>query len=154
VVDQLGRTPVPAGKLCFEITETAAVANLSKAIQFIRTLKEYGCRFALDDFGSGMSSFAYLKNLPVDFLKIDGNFVRDMARDPIDRAMVTAIHQVGSVMGIRTIAEYVENGEIHAALREIGIDYVQGYGIARPQSLADALRANAAHAVAGLTRAG
>jgi Amt family ammonium transporter len=145
---------VPAGKLCFEITETAAVANLSKAIQFIRTLKEYGCRFALDDFGSGMSSFAYLKNLPVDYLKIDGNFVRDMARDPIDRAMVAAIHQVGSVMGIRTIAEYVENGEILAALREIGVDYVQGYGIARPQPLADVLRTSAAHAAAGLTRTG
>ncbi|MGB5475202.1 MAG: EAL domain-containing protein [Gammaproteobacteria bacterium] len=154
MVDQLDRTRVPAGKLCFEITETAAVANLSKAIHFIRTLKEYGCRFALDDFGSGMSSFTYLKNLPVDFLKIDGNFVRDMARDPIDRAMVTAIHQVGSVMGIRTIAEFVENEEILAALREIGVDYAQGFGQSRPEPLEDILRSNAEIGAASTSHAG
>jgi diguanylate cyclase (GGDEF)-like protein len=153
VVDQLERTRFPAGKLCFEITETAAVANLSKAIHFIGTLKEYGCRFALDDFGSGMSSFAYLKNLPVDFLKIDGNFVRDMARDPIDRAMVTAIHQVGSVMGIRTIAEFVENEDILVALREIGVDYAQGFGMSRPEPLEDVLRSSAKPGIAGAPRA-
>jgi len=153
MVDQLGRARVPTGKLCFEITETAAVANLSKAITFIRVLKEYGCRFALDDFGSGMSSFTYLKNLPVDFLKIDGNFVRDLARDPIDRAMVAAIHQVGSVMGIRTIAEFVENDEILAALREIGVDYAQGFGISWPQPLEDVLRSNVMPGAAGSSRA-
>ena len=143
VVDQLARTRIPEGKLCFEITETAAVANLSQAIDFISILKKYGCRFALDDFGSGMSSFTYLKNLPVDFLKIDGNFVRDMARDPIDRAMVAAIHQVGNVMGIRTVAEFVENEEILVALREIGVDYAQGFGVSRPQRLDDILRSYA-----------
>jgi len=143
MVEQLDYTGVPAGKLCFEITETAAVANLSQAIHFIGILKQYGCRFALDDFGSGMSSFTYLKNLPVDFLKIDGNFVRDMVRDPIDRAMVAAIHQVGNVMGIKTIAEFVENEEILAVLSDIGVDYAQGFGISRPQPLADMLRSNA-----------
>jgi EAL domain-containing protein (putative c-di-GMP-specific phosphodiesterase class I) len=148
VIDHLGRSRVPADKICFEITETAAVANLSQASHLIGILKEYGCRFALDDFGSGMSSFAYLKNLPVDFLKIDGNFVRDMARDPIDRAMVAAIHQVGHVMGIQTIAEFVENEEILAALREIGVDYAQGFGISLPQRLEDILRSNAEAATA------
>jgi diguanylate cyclase (GGDEF)-like protein/PAS domain S-box-containing protein len=148
VVDQLGRSRVPADKICFEITETAAVANLSQASHLIGILKEYGCRFALDDFGSGMSSFAYLKNLPVDFLKIDGNFVRDMARDPIDRAMVAAIHQVGHVMGIQTIAEFVEDEEILAALREIGVNYAQGFGISLPQRLEDILQSNAEVAAA------
>jgi diguanylate cyclase (GGDEF)-like protein/PAS domain S-box-containing protein len=140
VEQQLRDWQIPANRICFEITETAAVANLSKAIRFIRHLKEYGCRFALDDFGSGMSSFAYLKNLPVDFLKIDGNFVRDIANDPIDRAMVAAIHQVGSVMGIRTIAEFVEDEDIRQALSEIGVDFAQGYGIHRPQTLAELMQ--------------
>jgi diguanylate cyclase (GGDEF)-like protein/PAS domain S-box-containing protein len=153
LVDQLVRNRVPAAKLCFEITESAAIANLSKAIHFITVLKEYGCRFALDDFGSGMSSFTYLKNLPVDFLKIDGNFIRDMARDPIDRAMVAAIHQVGNVMGIRTIAEFVENEEILAALREIGVNYAQGFGISRPEPLEDILHANAASIAVNSSRA-
>ncbi len=122
-------------KICFEVTETAAIANLSSAIRFLTVLKDLGCRFALDDFGSGMSSFAYLKNLPVDFLKIDGLFVKDIVDDPVDLAMVKSIHDIGRAMGKLTIAEYVENEAILEKLREIGIDYAQGFDIGRPQPI-------------------
>ena len=125
---------VPHSAICFEITETAAIANFAKATNLIRELKALGCGFSLDDFGSGMSSFGYLKHLPVDHLKIDGAFVRDIAIDPIDRAMVEAINKVGQVMGIRTIAESVEDPETLAILKEIGVDYAQGFGIARPEA--------------------
>ena len=135
IVSEARRSHVPISKICFEVTETAAVANLSKATKFIQALKKEGFQFALDDFGSGMSSFGYLRNLPVDYLKIDGNFVRGVADDEIDYAMVSAIHQVGAVMGLKTIAEFVENEVIISALRDIGIDYVQGYGIAYPDLL-------------------
>ena len=124
---------VPYAAICFEITETAAIASFARATQFIHELKMLGCGFALDDFGSGLSSFGYLKHLPVDYLKIDGVFVRDIADDPVDRAMVEAINKVGKIMGITTIAESVENAETLAILREIGVDYAQGFGIARPQ---------------------
>jgi len=126
---------LPAGTLCFEITETAAIANFSKAIKFIKQLRSLGVLFALDDFGSGLSSFAYLKNLPVDFLKIDGAFVRDIIVDPIDCEIVKSIHKLATVMGIKTIAEFVENEQIHELLVDIGVDYVQGYGIAKPRPL-------------------
>ena len=99
-----------------------------------------GCCFALDDFGSGLSSFAYLKTLPVDFLKIDGRFVKDMINDPIDRAMIDAIHRIGHLMGIRTIAEWVENEAILEELKVIGVDYAQGYGIAQPSQFLEAMR--------------
>lgn len=128
---------IPPGMVCFEITETAAIANIASANYFIRTLKQAGCLFSLDDFGSGLSSFAYLKNLPVDYLKIDGAFVRDLADDPVDFAMVQAINQVGQVMGLRTVAEFVENERILERLRVIGVDFAQGYGIARPRPLLD-----------------
>ena len=128
----LDETGVPACCLCFEITETAAIGNLAHALLLIEPLRKRGCRFSLDDFGSGMSSFSYLKQLPVDYLKIDGIFIRDIARDPIDRAMVVAIHQIGKLMGLRTVAEFVENDEILRELRLIGIDYGQGYGLSRP----------------------
>ena len=126
---------VPAGVICFEITETAAIANLDAATRFIGELKHLGCRFSLDDFGSGLSSFAYLKNLPVDYLKIDGSFVRDMETEAIDCAMVAAIQQLASVIGLKTIAEFVENDGILNKLAEIGVDYAQGYGISRPMPL-------------------
>ena len=135
LIHRIRASGVPAQKLCFEITETAAVTNLSAAIRLIRELKQLGCRFALDDFGSGMSSFGYLKELPVDYLKIDGAFVKDILSDPVDRAMVTAICDIGHVMGVRTIAEFVESDAIREVLQEIGVDYVQGYGVAWPQLL-------------------
>jgi diguanylate cyclase (GGDEF)-like protein/PAS domain S-box-containing protein len=136
--DKLAEFRIPEGMISFEITETAAIANLSSANHFIRTLRQAGCRFSLDDFGSGLSSFAYLKSLPVDYLKIDGAFVKDLADDPIDRAMVEAINQIGHVMNLKTIAEFVESDAIMDCLREIGVDYAQGYGVSRPVPLADA----------------
>ncbi|WP_160287832.1 EAL domain-containing protein [Pseudomonas knackmussii] len=119
--------------ICFEVTETSAIANLVSATQFIHDLKGLGYRFSLDDFCAGMSSFVYLKHLPVDYLKIDGSFIKDMLADPIDRAMVQVINQIGHVMGKRTVAEFVESAEILEVLREIGIDYAQGYHLGRPQ---------------------
>ena len=139
VEQQAAESGAPLANVCFEITETAAISNLSAAGHFFSALKPRGCQFALDDFGSGLSSFAYLKNLPVDYLKIDGGFVRDMARDPIDHAMVEAIHRVGHVMGLQTIAEFVEDEAIIERLRAIGVDYGQGYGLGKPRALDDLL---------------
>lgn len=126
---------IPPEKICFEITETVAIANLNKAAQLIRELRAMGCRFALDDFGSGMSSLAYLKHLPVDHLKIDGSFIKDIVNDRIAASMVEAINSIGHVMGIKTIAEFVADETILDKVKEIGVDYAQGYAIAPPQPL-------------------
>ena len=123
---------IPAGRICFEITETAAIANFDKAARFFGDMKSLGCLFSLDDFGAGMSSFGYLKHLPVDFIKIDGSFVKNVANDPVDRAMVQAINDVGHVMGKMTVAEFVSGQAGIDALREIGVDFAQGNWIAPP----------------------
>jgi EAL domain-containing protein (putative c-di-GMP-specific phosphodiesterase class I) len=133
VIDQFHKSGLDASKICFEITETAAVASFSQANRFIQALKELGCKFALDDFGTGLSSFGYLKHFPVDYLKIDGSFVREILRDPIDREMVRSINEIGHLTGKQTIAEFAENAEIIQMLTSLGVDYAQGYGIAQPQ---------------------
>ncbi len=121
--------------ICFEITETMAIENLAKATQLIQKLRAIGCSFALDDFGSGMSSFGYLKNLPIDYLKIDGIFIKDIVQNRVDREIVVAINHVAHAMEIQTVAEFVENNEILLELNKLGLDYAQGYGIARPAPL-------------------
>lgn len=126
---------VEASRLCFEITETVAIASLTKAAELMHELKALGCRFALDDFGIGMSSFSYLKHLPVDFLKIDGAFVRDVVHNPMDRAIVEAINRIAHALGIETVAEFVEDEETLAQLREIGVDYAQGDVVGSPEPL-------------------
>ncbi|EDY86199.1 PAS sensor diguanylate cyclase and phophodiesterase [gamma proteobacterium HTCC5015] len=135
IFDELKQWNVDPRKLCFEVTETAAIENLTKASDFIRSLKDRGCKFSLDDFGSGLSSFAYLKNLPVDYIKIDGLFVRDIVKDPIDYSMVRSINEIAQVMGKKTVAEFVEDELILNALRNIGVDYAQGYYISRDQPI-------------------
>lgn len=135
LITQVAMAGLPHGTLCFEITESTAIAQLSSVSEIIVTLKEYGCRFALDDFGTGLSSFSYLKQLPVDYLKIDGNFIRNVHQDPIDRAMVEAIHAVGKALGIETIAEFVETQATLDILHHMGINYAQGYLLGRPEPL-------------------
>ena len=133
--EQFEETNIPPEKICFEITETAAIANLTAATHFIKELKKLGSQFSLDDFGAGLSSFAYLKNLPVDYLKIDGMFVKNIVDDIVDFAMVKSINEIGHVMEKQTIAEFVENDAILARLKSIGVDFAQGYGISKPQPL-------------------
>ena len=132
VINQIKLHKVNAKQLCFEITETAVITNLNKARQFIQALRAIGCKFSLDDFGSGLSSFAYLKNLSVDIIKIDGLFVKAIENNTIDRAMVESINNIGHVMGLQTVAEFAENDAIINMLKEIGVDYAQGYGVAMP----------------------
>ena len=137
---EIRNSGVPPECICFEVTETAAVAKMSKAVRFMESIRDIGCSFSLDDFGSGTSSFGYLKSLPVDFLKIDGAIIRDMVVDETSAAMVVAINQVGHTMNLRTIAEYVENDAIKTHLIEIGVDYAQGFAIGKPVPFADRLR--------------
>ncbi len=135
---------VPAAAVCFEITETSAISNIEVALEFIRKMRARGCRFALDDFGTGVSSFSYLKKLPLDYVKIDGSFIRELLHEPVDEAMVKSINHIAHTLGIKTIAEYVENDELLARLRELGTDYAQGYAIARPAPLDERLRGGSA----------
>ena len=132
VIDQFHRSGLDDTKICFEITETAAIASFSQANRFIQALKELGCKFALDDFGTGLSSFGYLKHFPVDYLKIDGSFVKEILHDPIDREMVRSINEIGHLTGKQTIAEFAENQEIINMLQSLGVDYAQGYGVSQP----------------------
>ena len=136
VVEELEKQQLPNGAICFEITETAAISNLSRVVHFMNTLKKLGCKFSLDDFGSGLSSFTYLKNLPVDYLKIDGQFIRNVVEDNVDESMVRAIREVGHAMGIETIAERVETKQVLDKLGSLGVEFAQGYYIARPASVA------------------
>jgi diguanylate cyclase (GGDEF)-like protein len=139
VIRQIQSLGIDASRICFEVTETAAISNLRAATNFITRLKKLGCHFALDDFGSGLSSFGYLKNLPVDYLKIDGVFVKDVADDPIDHAMVKSINDIGHVMGMKTIAEFVESNAIKNKLMDLHVDYVQGFDIGRPRPFEELL---------------
>lgn len=135
--DRLARPEVPAEKLIFEITETAAIDSYGAAQEFIRQIRRYGCRFSLDDFGSGYTTYSHLKNLRTDSLKIDGAFVKDIASSPSDYAMVKSMHEVGRSLGMHTVAEYVESPMILNKLREIGVDYAQGYAIHKPCRIED-----------------
>lgn len=137
----LPTTRIRPEKICFEITETAAISNLVEAMRLIEDLRKHGYHFALDDFGRGVSSFSYLKNLSIDYIKIDGSFIQDMSTDPLDRLLVRSIYDVAKLLGIQTIAEFVEDDETVRLLKEIGVDYAQGYGIARPAPLTRALLA-------------
>lgn len=135
MIEQLQFSGINPQQVCLEITETAAISNQARASEFISVLQKKGCLFALDDFGSGLSSFGYLKRMPVDFLKIDGVFIRDINEDPIHYAMVESINHIGHVFGMQTIAEFVENDQVLEALRDMGVDYAQGFGIAKPEPL-------------------
>jgi diguanylate cyclase (GGDEF)-like protein len=144
IQEQAQRFRLPAGSICFEITETAAINNMRRAVQFMGAVRNLGFCFALDDFGVGTSSLAYLKTLPVDYLKIDGSFVRNIAHDHVDRAMAETINRVGHIMGLKTVGEYAESPEVISALRALGVDFAQGYGVQRPTPLPFALASGGA----------
>jgi EAL domain-containing protein (putative c-di-GMP-specific phosphodiesterase class I) len=136
IVELLQAYQVEPGRVCFEITETLAIRNMAQTVRFIERLRNVGCRIALDDFGAGMSSFGYLKNLPVDMIKIDGSFIRDMATDPMSLAIVRAVADIGHQRGLEVIAEWVSDAITVAALREIGVDYAQGFALHMPEPVA------------------
>ena len=135
VQEEIAAVNLPPGRLCFEITETTAISNMTRAVTFIKSIRRAGCHFALDDFGSGLSSFSYLKAIPVDFLKIDGSFIKDVISDPMDLAIVESINRIGHVANLKTIAEHVENAETLEALKKIGVDYAQGFYVHRPTAI-------------------
>lgn len=145
IIEQLGRVSVPCNKICFEVTETAGISNLSDASAFIERIKEMGCRFALDDFGSGMSSYGYLKNLPIDVVKIDGAFVKNLAPASSDYAVIKSITDIAHFMRKKVVAEYVESEEVLNLLREIGVDYVQGFMFDKPDSIDRLLQTHSVH---------
>jgi EAL domain-containing protein (putative c-di-GMP-specific phosphodiesterase class I) len=134
---QFEAAQIPPSTICFEITETAALGNLEGASHFMRELAAMGCRFALDDFGTGLSSYAYLRRLPLNYLKIDGSFVHDMNRDPVNRALVTSINQVAHILGLQTIAEWAEDHATVNLLRALHVDFVQGYAVGMPTPIMD-----------------
>ncbi len=140
VLEQFNETRLPTSKICFEITETSAIGSLDDAIEFMEKMKVIGVEFSLDDFGTGLSSYSYLRNLPVDYLKIDGIFVKDIKTNPSDYAVVKSINEIGHFMGKKTIAEYVEDDEILEILREIGVDFAQGFGIEKKMPIDDLLK--------------
>ncbi len=137
VLDELTAAAVVPGAICFEITETAAIANLDRVISFMRALKARGCRFSLDDFGTGLSSLTYLKNLPVDYVKIDGQFVRNVLRDGADECVVESIARMARAFKIHAIAERVESRDVMKRLGELGVSFAQGYFIAVPQPVSE-----------------
>jgi Amt family ammonium transporter len=140
VIDQIKRSELPPNVLCFELTETATIGNLAKAQDFMRTLQNLGCQFALDDFGTGVSSLAYLKDLPVNYLKIDGSFVRDSVQNARSDSMIKAIAQLAKVMCMETIAEYVETDNLRVKMTELGVDYGQGFAMGKSQPLEELLK--------------
>ena len=149
---QIEKFGVPATMLCFEVTETVAVANLQRAQHFMHTLKTLGCRFSLDDFGTGLSSFAYLKLFPVDTLKIDGSFVHDITTNVTSQSVVAAIVEVARVMELETVAEYVQDDASMALLRDLGVTWGQGFLLGAPEPLADKLNSLTLHSsVEGLS---
>jgi len=133
VLDLIARNGVSAEHVCFEITETEAMRNVARAMRFIERVRAIGCKVALDDFGAGMSSFGYLKNLPVDTIKIDGSFVRDIESDPMSRSIVEAICKIGHQRGLDVVAEWVADPGIVPLLRDLGVDYGQGFALHRPE---------------------
>ena len=137
LIESLSNSSIPCHKICLEITETAAMSNMKQAIKFFTRIKDLGCMIALDDFGSGLSSFGYLKKLPVDIVKIDGLFVRDIDVNEMDHVMVRSINDLAKQMGKHTVAEFVENTQIIDKLIELGVNYAQGYIIGRPKPLAE-----------------
>ena len=137
IIEIVSENKINAHRICFEITETAIITSLDRCVRFINSLKELGCSFALDDFGSGLSSFSYLKNLPVKYLKIDGSFIKDICQNKTDEIVVSSIHQTAKALSIKTVAEYVSNDEIYDAVKKIGIDFAQGYQIGKPKPLAE-----------------
>jgi diguanylate cyclase (GGDEF)-like protein len=141
IIQQLRTSPVPGAAICFEITETATIGNLAEAQKFIAALKNEGCSFSLDDFGTGLSSFSYLKNLPVDYLKIDGSFVKEIVDDSSLAAMVEAINHIGHILNLKTIAEFVKDDDIVALLKRMRVDFGQGYALGRPEPLTEQLTA-------------
>jgi len=140
IMDEIRDAGVPPKNICFEVTETVAISHIDDAVRFMTALRKYGCSFSLDDFGAGLSSFGYLKVLPVDYLKIDGSFVREVTNDEISRSMVDAISQIGKTMGLSIVAEFVQDEQTQDILRAIGVDYAQGYGVGKPVPLDDIVR--------------